>query len=180
MKAWVGLTLTVSIVVAAVGAPWIAGHDPLVADFASGLKPPGTPGHPLGTDQLGRDLLARVLHGARLARGITLLTQGTAYDVVTHQYLNPSDWQDRPLKSFTVRDHVHVVQSEAPTDGVEWVFTQGLSKFGMDELETFAARGLPLGLVMETLLAIAEALMGRAHPITVGTELTLTELALSI
>ena len=43
-------------------------HDPLTADFVASLKPPGTPGHPLGTDQLGRDLLARVLYGARLAR----------------------------------------------------------------------------------------------------------------
>ena len=74
MKGWVGLSLTLVIVVAAVGAPWLAGHDPLQADFAAGLKPPGTPGHPLGTDQLGRDLLARVLHGARLALFIGVCT----------------------------------------------------------------------------------------------------------
>ena len=67
MKKWIGLVLTVAIVLAAAAAPWLAPTDPLVADFASGLKPPGTPGHPLGTDQLGRDLLARVLYGARLA-----------------------------------------------------------------------------------------------------------------
>src|SRR5207245_447702 len=42
-------------------------HDPLRPDFAQTLKPPGAPGHPFGTDQLGRDLLARILHGARLA-----------------------------------------------------------------------------------------------------------------
>jgi peptide/nickel transport system permease protein len=67
VKAWLGFSLTLVIVVAAVGAPWIATHDPMHADFAAGLQPPGTPGHPLGTDQLGRDLLARVLYGARLA-----------------------------------------------------------------------------------------------------------------
>jgi peptide/nickel transport system permease protein len=67
IKAWLGLGLTLAAVLAAVFAPWIASHDPLAADFAAFLKPPGTPGHPLGTDQLGRDLLARVLHGARLA-----------------------------------------------------------------------------------------------------------------
>jgi peptide/nickel transport system permease protein len=54
-------------VLAAAFAPWLTRHDPLVADFTAFLKPPGTVGHPLGTDQLGRDLLARVLHGARLA-----------------------------------------------------------------------------------------------------------------
>jgi peptide/nickel transport system permease protein len=67
MKKWLGLALTVTVLVVAAGAPWLARTDPLATDFAGSLKPPGTPGHPLGTDQLGRDLLARVLHGARLA-----------------------------------------------------------------------------------------------------------------
>jgi peptide/nickel transport system permease protein len=67
MKKWLGLVLTVGVVIAAVAAPWLAGRDPMATDFASGLRPPGSPGHPFGTDQLGRDLLARVLYGARLA-----------------------------------------------------------------------------------------------------------------
>ena len=67
MKKYLGLALTLAALGAALAAPWLAIHDPLRADFAASLKPPGTPGHPLGTDQLGRDLLARVLHGARLA-----------------------------------------------------------------------------------------------------------------
>src|SRR5437899_11677633 len=67
MQKWLGLALTVGVVVAALTAPWLAAIDPMVTDFASSLKPPGSPGHPLGTDQLGRDLLARVLYGARLA-----------------------------------------------------------------------------------------------------------------
>jgi peptide/nickel transport system permease protein len=74
MKAWLGLGLTLLIVVGAVGAPWLAAHDPIKADFASGLQPPGTPGHLLGTDQLGRDLFARVLYGARLALFIGICT----------------------------------------------------------------------------------------------------------
>ena len=67
MKKWVGLILTLAALVVAAAAPWLVTHDPLTADFVASLKPPGTPGHPLGTDQLGRDLLARVLYGARLA-----------------------------------------------------------------------------------------------------------------
>ena len=67
MKKWLGIGLTAAALVAAVAAPWLAPHDPLKADFVQSLKPPGSPGHLLGTDQLGRDLLARVLHGARLA-----------------------------------------------------------------------------------------------------------------
>jgi len=74
VKKWVGLALTVAAVLVAVAAPWLTSHDPLRADFAASLKPPGTPGHPLGTDQLGRDLLARVLHGARLALFIGVCT----------------------------------------------------------------------------------------------------------
>jgi peptide/nickel transport system permease protein len=67
VKRWLGLGLTIVAVLGAAFAPWLAAHDPLKADFAAFLKPPGTPGHPIGTDQLGRDLFARVLHGARLA-----------------------------------------------------------------------------------------------------------------
>jgi peptide/nickel transport system permease protein len=74
VKAWVGLALTLAVVVAAAAAPWLSPHDPLRADFTSGLQPPGSAGHPLGTDQLGRDLLARVLHGARLALFIGVCT----------------------------------------------------------------------------------------------------------
>jgi peptide/nickel transport system permease protein len=73
-KAWLGLTLTLVIVMAAASAPWIVAHDPVQADFASGLQPPGSPGHVLGTDQLGRDLFARVLYGARLALFIGICT----------------------------------------------------------------------------------------------------------
>src|SRR2546426_11819701 len=66
MKAWLGIGITLAVVAAAVAAPWLAPVDPLASDFAQGLRPPGALGHPLGTDQLGRDLLARVLYGARL------------------------------------------------------------------------------------------------------------------
>jgi len=74
LKKWLGLGLTLTALLAALGAPWLAAHDPLRTDFAHGLRPPGTPGHPLGTDQLGRDLLARVLYGARLALFIGICT----------------------------------------------------------------------------------------------------------
>jgi peptide/nickel transport system permease protein len=70
----VGLVLASLAVVVAVAAPWLAPHDPVASDFAASLKPPGTPGHPLGTDQLGRDLLSRVLYGARVALFIGLCT----------------------------------------------------------------------------------------------------------
>jgi peptide/nickel transport system permease protein len=67
VKAWIGIGVTLLVVTAAIAAPWLAPHDPLRSDLGDTLLRPGAPGHLLGTDQLGRDLLSRVLHGARLA-----------------------------------------------------------------------------------------------------------------
>ena len=69
-----GLVLAVAALAVAIAAPVLAPHDPVASDFAASLKPPGTPGHPLGTDQLGRDLLSRVLYGARIALFIGFCT----------------------------------------------------------------------------------------------------------
>ena len=74
MKKFFGLGLTTVVLIAALVAPWLVSHDPIVADFAASLKPPGSSGHPLGTDQLGRDVLARVVYGARLALFIGICT----------------------------------------------------------------------------------------------------------
>ena len=51
---------------AAAGAPLLAPADPYAQDLANILLPPGA-GHPFGTDAFGRDILARVLYGARLS-----------------------------------------------------------------------------------------------------------------
>ncbi len=64
MKLKVGLVLVVLLVLAAAGANVISRHDPLRRDYRAALKAP-TVAHPLGTDSLGRDNLARLVHGAR-------------------------------------------------------------------------------------------------------------------
>jgi peptide/nickel transport system permease protein len=69
-----GLVLATAAVLAALAAPILAPHNPFIGDMTQGLRPPGTPGHPLGTDQLGRDTLSRVLYGARVALFIGLCT----------------------------------------------------------------------------------------------------------
>ena len=51
----------------AVAAPLFTGYDPLKGDLDLRLLAPGSPGHLLGTDPLGRDLLARMLYGARIS-----------------------------------------------------------------------------------------------------------------
>ena len=74
MKKWLGVGLTLTALLAACAASWLSPHDPLRTDFPQSLQPPGAAGHLLGTDQLGRDLLARVLYGARLAMFIGVCT----------------------------------------------------------------------------------------------------------
>jgi peptide/nickel transport system permease protein len=66
---WTGAALVLLFVAAALLAPWLAPHDPL-QQFANGLTETGAPrppggAYPLGTDDYGRDLLSRLLFGAR-------------------------------------------------------------------------------------------------------------------
>jgi peptide/nickel transport system permease protein len=60
------------VALAAIFAPWISPYDPNFADSALRLKPIGTPGHILGLDGQGRDILSRLIWGGRvsLATGI--------------------------------------------------------------------------------------------------------------
>ena len=62
-----GLALLVLVICVAVFADWLAPHDPLLADPSIRNLGPFTSGHWLGTDELGRDILSRLLFGARLA-----------------------------------------------------------------------------------------------------------------
>jgi peptide/nickel transport system permease protein len=76
---FVGVVLAVLV---ALFAPLLAPYPAAASDFNAILQPPGTPGHPLGTDDIGRDMLSRLLIGARasLAAGVfaTLLAMVVA------------------------------------------------------------------------------------------------------
>jgi ABC-type dipeptide/oligopeptide/nickel transport system permease subunit len=61
----VGFTVIALWVVIAAVAPWLAPHDPLAQDSAILAAP--SPAHWFGTDELGRDVLSRVLYGARIS-----------------------------------------------------------------------------------------------------------------
>jgi ABC-type dipeptide/oligopeptide/nickel transport system permease subunit len=73
VKWGVGASLVLlAIVAVAVLAPQVSPHDPLAVDIRHRLAPPawmdgGTPEHLLGTDQVGRDLLSRVIYGGRVS-----------------------------------------------------------------------------------------------------------------
>lgn len=132
---------------------------------------------PSVTPQQACDL---ALFAARLARGLTLLTQGTSYDPVTHTYLNPSDWTDRPLDRFRTADHVTVAQADSSDPKSEWFHTLGLSKFGLDELEVFQPVGLPARPTLETLIGIADEVLRTGRSPKVGTTLPLPLLGLTV
>lgn len=61
------LVILAAIVLAVVFAPLLAPHDPYTTSIARRLKPIGTPGYPLGTDELGRCILSRLLYGGRVS-----------------------------------------------------------------------------------------------------------------
>jgi len=67
-----GLAIVACITVIALFAPWVAPHDPSKVDLALMLTPPawlehGSMAHLLGTDNLGRDVLSRIIYGSRVS-----------------------------------------------------------------------------------------------------------------
>ena len=73
-----GLVLVVALGAAAVLAPLLAPHNPDTIDTARRLARPFTVGHPLGTDEFGRDLLSRLLYGARTSLVVGLAATALA------------------------------------------------------------------------------------------------------
>ena len=65
--ALIALSIVVLLVAIAIFAPYLAPHDPTKANVIRRLRPIGTPGHWLGTDELGRDMLSRLIYGTRLS-----------------------------------------------------------------------------------------------------------------
>ena len=65
-----GALVLLALLVVAAGAPWLSTHDPLEQDLLNSFQRPGAGGdkaHALGTDSLGRDILSRLIYGARPA-----------------------------------------------------------------------------------------------------------------
>ena len=74
----VGGVLLALVVLASVLAPLLASSDPVKPSYSRRLAPPwglgGTPAHVLGTDNLGRDIFARVLHGGRISLALATVS----------------------------------------------------------------------------------------------------------
>src|SRR5688500_10582548 len=70
--ALVGALILAVVIGAAVAAPWVAPHDPAKQSLIRRFTPPvwaqgGNASYVLGTDQVGRDILSRMIHGARIS-----------------------------------------------------------------------------------------------------------------
>jgi peptide/nickel transport system permease protein len=76
--ALIGMTIILILILLAITAPWVAPHDPYAMDLRGALKPPNSPGHILGTDELGRDILSRLIYGARVSLTVGLIVVGIA------------------------------------------------------------------------------------------------------
>ena len=63
----VAVVLLGLIIVVCILAPFTSPHDPFATDAVNRLEPPGSPGHLLGTDGEGRDLLSRLIWGGRIS-----------------------------------------------------------------------------------------------------------------
>lgn len=68
---WISAFWLTIIVLSALTAPWLPLLDPAAQDYKSIAVAPGSAGHLLGTDSLGRDLLSRAIFGARISLVVT-------------------------------------------------------------------------------------------------------------
>lgn len=73
-----GAAVVLAFIVMALFARWVAPYDPLAQDLAARLQPPG-PAHWLGTDDLGRDVLSRLIAGASISLQVGLISVGLAF-----------------------------------------------------------------------------------------------------
>ncbi|HXV82059.1 MAG TPA: ABC transporter permease [Candidatus Binatia bacterium] len=97
--------LLLFLVIPAVFAPWVAPHDPYDGSLSNRLTPPvwqtgGTTEHLLGTDKLGRDMLSRIIYGARVSLTVSLIAifvggiVGTALGLISGYF---GGWVDAVL-----------------------------------------------------------------------------------
>ncbi len=81
---WIPLFVLTVMLICAVFAPFLAPHDPTDKDIINSRIAPGeTSAYPLGTDILGRDILSRLIYGARTTVVISLVALGTGVVVGT-------------------------------------------------------------------------------------------------
>src|SRR6266536_741502 len=78
----VGGSIVALLILLGLLAPIVAPYDPLAPDPARSLAPP-SPEHPLGNDEFGRDVLSRLIHGARISMTVSIVSIALALAVGT-------------------------------------------------------------------------------------------------
>ncbi len=66
-----GFALTLLLIIVALAAPWLAPYDPVAQNLPARLVPP-TAAHWMGTDELGRDILSRIIFGTRVSMLVSI------------------------------------------------------------------------------------------------------------
>ena len=97
-----GMGILATVVLVAILGPMLVSGDPLALDFRARLMGPG-PGHPLGGDEFGRDVMARLIHGARTSIWIAFFT--TCFAILSGLVVGIlagflRGWTDRVLMMF--------------------------------------------------------------------------------
>lgn len=77
LPASIACVILLTLVLAAIAAPWITPHDPVEQDLHARLEMPSL-AHPLGTDDLGRDTLSRIIWGSRITMQVGAIAVGLA------------------------------------------------------------------------------------------------------
>jgi peptide/nickel transport system permease protein len=72
-----------ALVFSAIFAPWLGFADPYQGSMTDRLKPVGSPGYPLGSDELGRDMLSRLIYGGRLTLFLGIVPVVAAFVIGT-------------------------------------------------------------------------------------------------
>jgi peptide/nickel transport system permease protein/oligopeptide transport system permease protein len=70
----IGITLSALVLLSAIFAPLVAPYDPYTINMAESLEPP-SPAHLLGTDVFGRDVMSRLVYGARVSMEVSVLSR---------------------------------------------------------------------------------------------------------
>ena len=74
----IGGTIIVLLLFIAIAAPWLAPYDPVKVDVTNALQPPSL-AHLFGTDDLGRDVLSRVIWGSRISLSVGVISVGIGF-----------------------------------------------------------------------------------------------------
>ena len=115
--ALVGLVIMLGLLIIAALAPWIAPYSPLDGSLANRLQAPSA-AHWMGTDELGRDIFSRVIHGARITLFIVILVAVIAAQVGVTQ--GDGALLSNAAEGVSIGLFAMTQQDDSPWHGLGW------------------------------------------------------------